>query len=199
MATPAPRFAPPGKGLADLPRRIFLDSCTAQTLGRYGGAIHEGEQIPEHDRIHRIPHGVANVEALAGIFRLNERALFEWIVSDASLKEAFDKHDRWHMQWLIDIADHSAICLAGDGAHGRIYRLSWAGTKEQAALPPRALDSWLKILRQSDDDLLKTLAGEDGSERIVPVSDVEPDRQQPVAVLRGKIVEGGGVAGGGGH
>jgi len=90
----AARFAPAGESLADLPRRIFLDSCTAQTLRRYGGAIHEGELVPESDRIYRIPDGIANVEALASIFRLNERALFEWIVSDASLKEAFDKHDR---------------------------------------------------------------------------------------------------------
>jgi len=108
--------APSGTSLADLPRRIFLDSCTAQTLRTYGGAIHEGEPIPENDRIHRIPGGTANVEALASIFRVNERAMFEWIVSDASLKEAFDKQDRWHMQWLFDIADHSAICLAGVGA-----------------------------------------------------------------------------------
>src|SRR6476659_7823719 len=97
--------APAGKSLADLPRRIFLDSCTAQTLGTYGGAIHEGEPIPENDRIHEIPDGIANVEALARIFRVNERAMFEWIVSEASLQEASDKQDRRHMQWLFDIAD----------------------------------------------------------------------------------------------
>ena len=28
-----------------LPRRIFLDSCTAQALRRYGGHVHEGEPI----------------------------------------------------------------------------------------------------------------------------------------------------------
>jgi hypothetical protein len=30
-----------------LPRRIFLDSCTAQTLRDYGGFIYEGEPIIE--------------------------------------------------------------------------------------------------------------------------------------------------------
>jgi hypothetical protein len=31
--------------LDSLPRRIFLDSCTAQTLGNYGCYIFEGEQL----------------------------------------------------------------------------------------------------------------------------------------------------------
>jgi len=54
---------------------------------------------------------------------------------------------------------------AGPTKRGRIYRLSWAGTKEQAALPPRPSDSWLKVIRQSDDDLLKSLGSEDASDR----------------------------------
>jgi hypothetical protein len=36
-----------------VPRRIFLDSCTAQTLRNYGGYIYAGEAIPDSDRIHR--------------------------------------------------------------------------------------------------------------------------------------------------
>lgn len=47
--------------------------------------------------------------------------------------------------------------LQGDGKHGRIYRLSWSGTEDEAALPPLPRDSWLKIVRQSDDALLKML------------------------------------------
>ena len=31
--------------LKSLPRRIFLDSCTAQTLRDYGGYIYEGEPV----------------------------------------------------------------------------------------------------------------------------------------------------------
>ena len=98
-----------------LPRRIFLNSCTAQTLRDYGGYIWEGEPIPGSDRIHGIPDGIANVEALRDIFLVNERALFEWIVSRRSLEEAFDKKDPGHMQWLWDIADHSEVCLEGNG------------------------------------------------------------------------------------
>ena len=60
-----------------LPRRIFLDSCTAQTLRNYGRYIFDGESIPSTDRIHRITNGLANVEALRNIFLVNERASFE--------------------------------------------------------------------------------------------------------------------------
>ena len=101
--------------LESLPRRIFLDSCTAQTLRNYGGYIYEAEPIPDSDRIHRVPDGIANIEALRNIFLVNERALFEWIVSRGSMQEAHDKGDPGHMQWLWDIADHSEVCLESDG------------------------------------------------------------------------------------
>jgi len=55
--------------------------------------------------------------------------------------------------------------LSGDGVHGRVYRVSWVGTKEQPALPPRPMDSWMKIRRLSDEDLLKTLASDEASFR----------------------------------
>ena len=49
------------------------------------------------------------------IFRLTERAQFEWIVSRGSLAEAAEKRDAGHLQWLWDIADHSTVCLVADG------------------------------------------------------------------------------------
>ena len=94
-----------------LPRRIFLDSCTAQTLRDYSAYIYEGEPIDDNDRIHRVTDGIANVEALRNTFLINDRALFEWIVSSGSLHEAAEKNDPGHMQWLWDIADHSDVCL----------------------------------------------------------------------------------------
>jgi putative membrane-bound dehydrogenase-like protein len=55
--------------------------------------------------------------------------------------------------------------LWGDGKHGRIYRLSWQGTAGKPAIALRGLDSWAKINSQADDDLLKTLASENVSDR----------------------------------
>jgi hypothetical protein len=98
-----------------LPRRIFLDSCTVQTLRNYGGYIYEGEPISDSDRIRRVRNGIANIEALRKIFLVNERAQFEWIVSRGSMKEAQDKQDARHMQWFWDIADHSRVCLEAAG------------------------------------------------------------------------------------
>ena len=55
--------------------------------------------------------------------------------------------------------------LWGDGKHGRIYRLSWKGTKEQPGLPLRPLDSWAIIVKQGDGDLVKTLESDNFSDR----------------------------------
>lgn len=109
------RTAESARPFESLPRRIFLDSCTAQTLRDYGGYIYEGEPVAETDRIWQVPDGMANLEALRNIFLVGERAMFEWIVSPGSLAEAEAKRDSGHMQWLRDIADHSAICLGAGG------------------------------------------------------------------------------------
>ena len=98
-----------------LPRRIFLDSCTAQTLRGYGEYIFDGQPILDTDRIHLVANGMANVEALRKIFLVDARASFEWIVSGESLREAYAKQDAGHTQWLWDIADHSEICLLATG------------------------------------------------------------------------------------
>lgn len=107
-----------------LPRRIFLDSCTAQTLRNYGAYIYDGEAIPESDRIYRVTDGIENLEALRDIFLVNERAQFEWIVSRASMQEAEAKTDAGHLQWLRDIADHSETCLEDAGVTDESERLA---------------------------------------------------------------------------
>jgi glucose/arabinose dehydrogenase len=53
----------------------------------------------------------------------------------------------------------------GDGKQCRIYRLSWTGTKEHPALPLRPMDSWAKIIKLPDAELIKALAREDFSDR----------------------------------
>jgi hypothetical protein len=127
-----------------LPRRIFLDSCTAQMLRDYGDHIYEGEPIREADRIHRVPNGLANIRALRDIFLVNERALFEWIVSRGSMEEANDKRDPGHMQWLWDIADHSEVCLEADGP-----------TVESEALGARLEEPKFGYLSQKDRRLIR--------------------------------------------
>jgi putative membrane-bound dehydrogenase-like protein len=55
--------------------------------------------------------------------------------------------------------------LWGDGKNGRIYRLTWAGTRDQPAMPTRPMDSWAKIGKMSDEDLFKTLASDNMTDR----------------------------------
>jgi hypothetical protein len=130
--------------LESLPRRIFLDSCTAQTLRDYGGYINEGEPLDANDRIHRVTDGIANLEALRNIFLVNEHALFEWIVSSGSLDEAGEKSDPGHMQWLWDIADHSNVCLEDDGS-----------TPESESLAARLDEPKFGYLSEKDRKLLR--------------------------------------------
>jgi putative membrane-bound dehydrogenase-like protein len=55
--------------------------------------------------------------------------------------------------------------LWGDGVHGRIYRVSWAGTEKEPVIDLRGRDSWAKIGKMSQEDLLKTLASPRFSDR----------------------------------
>jgi HEAT repeat protein/glucose/arabinose dehydrogenase len=52
-----------------------------------------------------------------------------------------------------------------DGKQGRIYRLSWAGSKDELALPLRGMDSWAKISKLPFEELLKTFASENFTDR----------------------------------
>jgi putative membrane-bound dehydrogenase-like protein len=55
--------------------------------------------------------------------------------------------------------------LWGDGTHGRIYRVSWAGNEKEPAIKLRGRDSWTQIGKMSQDDLLKTLSSPQFSDR----------------------------------
>src|SRR5260370_42522205 len=94
-----------------LPRRVFIDSCTVQTLRKYGEFIYNGASIRSSDVIHRIPDGLDNVEALQAICQVTSRALFQWIVSDASRHEAAAKGDAGHLQWLFEIDNYARAFL----------------------------------------------------------------------------------------
>jgi putative membrane-bound dehydrogenase-like protein len=55
--------------------------------------------------------------------------------------------------------------LVSDGNEGRICRISWTGAKDQPALPLRGLDSWAKIAKLEDGELIKTLSSEEAGDR----------------------------------
>src|SRR5438874_12854271 len=94
-----------------LPRRIFLDSSTLQTLQNYGEFILENVKVPQTDRIWSIPNGIQNLDALRNIFFVNQRAGFEFALSDNSLLEVSEKKDAHYLQWAYDVLDHWLACL----------------------------------------------------------------------------------------
>jgi len=56
--------------------------------------------------------------------------------------------------------------LSGDGKNGRIYRITWTGTKDSPALPRRGMDSWAKIQQLPDDKLVDALGLPDLTDRV---------------------------------
>lgn len=88
-----------------LPRRIFLDSCTLQNIQTYGENIFDNIEVPINDKNAR------NVEALRNIFFVNQRANFEFALSDNSIKEVLDKGDKSYLQWAFDVLDHWMCCI----------------------------------------------------------------------------------------
>lgn len=77
--------------------------------------------------------------------------------------------------------------LWGDGTHGRIYRLSWAGTDDEPAIRLRGLNSWHSIVRDSDDELLKKLSAENFSDRLMVQAELRRRGERNRATLLGLL------------
>jgi hypothetical protein len=88
-----------------LPRRVFLDSSTVQTLFNYGEAVFEGQTPPPGDRAHSIPGFVEDLRALEMIFAINQRAGFEFPLSPNSLNEVAAKGDPRYTLWGLDVLE----------------------------------------------------------------------------------------------
>lgn len=56
--------------------------------------------------------------------------------------------------------------LSGDGVNGRVYRIRWAGTTQEPALPLRATDSWAKVRALPDAQLVEALNLPDLTDRV---------------------------------
>jgi len=97
--------------LEALPVRIFLDSSTLQTLDVYGAFIWDGEEIEADDKIWSIPDGIESLQALRSIFMVNDRANFEFALSQNSFAEVAAKDDRGYLQWAYDVLAHWQIAL----------------------------------------------------------------------------------------
>jgi hypothetical protein len=88
-----------------LPRRIYLDTSTLQKLYDFGDAIFEGEPFEPGGP----GPGLADeIDALPMIFMVKERAMFEFVVTEASLGAVVNRTRSGYTQWVYDVLDSSA-------------------------------------------------------------------------------------------
>ena len=88
-----------------LPRRLYLDTSTLQTLFDYGERAFENEPFVAMGRDRDVPNLPEEVEALRLIIAVNERAAFEFVVTDASLREVDARGEQSYATWARDVRD----------------------------------------------------------------------------------------------
>jgi hypothetical protein len=104
----------PVKSWETLPRRLYLDTNTLQTTFDYGGEIFEGEPFVVMNRDRTVPNLDREVDALAKIMAVNQRAGFEFVVTEASLVEVFARGEPRYSQWVLDVLDVWIMQSAGE-------------------------------------------------------------------------------------
>jgi len=97
-----------------LPRRIYLDTGTLQTTYDYGKTLWENELFEPLPRDVKVPGLADEVTALRNIFLVNERAPFEFAVTEASLREVAARNERADTQWVYDVLDSWLVSSEGE-------------------------------------------------------------------------------------
>jgi hypothetical protein len=104
----------PVRAWLSLPRRIYLDTSTLQKLYDFGGEIFEGEPFEPVGRAARVQGLADEIDALWIIFMVNERATFEFVVTEASLREVVNRTRPGYTQWMYDVLDTWLIQSEGE-------------------------------------------------------------------------------------
>ena len=100
-----------------LPRRLYLDTSTLQTLYDFGGVIWEGEPFEPSGRAATVEGLAEDLSALRMIFLVNERAMFEFVVTEASLREVQGRDEPRYTQWVYDVLDTWLVQSEGEEPH----------------------------------------------------------------------------------
>jgi hypothetical protein len=104
----------PVRAWLSLPRRIYLDTSTLQKLYDFGGEIFEGEPFEPVGRAARVQGLADEIDALRMIFMVNERAMFEFVVTEAGLREIVNRTRPGYTQWVYDVLDTWLIQAEGE-------------------------------------------------------------------------------------
>lgn len=121
----------PLKSWKALPRRVYLDTNTLQTIADYAGQVWEGEAFVAMDRDRTVPDLEHEVQALGQIMAVNQRAAFEFVVTEANLAEVFAREERTYTQWVLDALDVWVVQSQGEEpAPANIERLGSVSVKD---------------------------------------------------------------------
>jgi hypothetical protein len=100
-----------------IPHRIFLDTGVVHYLFRYGDIVFDNVELSACDRLHGVPGGVADLQALRAFCFMNQRNAFELAVSENSLKEVLGAGDCRYTSWLLELAGYwQGIALSYEGS-----------------------------------------------------------------------------------
>lgn len=77
-----------------------------QVLQDYGPYIWDNDENNATGRITKMKNGIENLQALRKIFFVNQRANFEFAISENSLREVRDRKNSTYLQWAFDVLDH---------------------------------------------------------------------------------------------
>ena len=97
-----------------LPRRIYLDSSTLQTVYEWGGVIWEEEPFEPTSRAMKVAGFDREIDALRLIFLVNQRAQFEFVVTEASIGEVAARNRPGYTQWVYDVLDTWLVQSEGE-------------------------------------------------------------------------------------
>lgn len=95
----------PAAVFTGLPTRLYLDTGVLQRLWDFGGVVWEDEPFEPSARAARVPHLADDLEALRRIFEVNDRAGFEFVVTEASLREVEARGQAGYTRWVRDVED----------------------------------------------------------------------------------------------
>ncbi len=88
-----------------LPRRVYLDTSTLQTIHDYGEHIFEGDPLSLSEHAQRVVGLSDEIWALAAILELNVRGAFQYTVTAAALAEVSKRGVVDYTRWVSEVAD----------------------------------------------------------------------------------------------
>lgn len=88
-----------------LPRRVYLDSSTLQTIHDFGGHFFDGETLTLDAHQRRVDGLSDEIWALAGVLEVNVRGAFQYVVTGAALDEVVARGVPSYTRWAVEMAD----------------------------------------------------------------------------------------------